>query len=80
MGVNFNSIGNYNTKSINNNYKKVVSKKEDTIAADKIDKNEKLFFANLYPEKRNEVLNYSFYERTGKMNGVTVGTNFDKRG
>jgi len=80
MGVNFNSIGNYNTKSINNNYKKVVSKKEDTIATDKIDKNEKLFFANLYPDKRNEVLNYSFYERTGKMNGVTIGTNFDKRG
>ena len=80
MGVNFNSIGNYNTKLINNNYKKVDSKKEDTIAADKIDKNEKLFFANLYPDKRNEVLNYSFYERTGKMNGVTIGTNFDKRG
>jgi len=80
MAVNLNSIGNYDTKSINNSFRKMNTKNQSTGATEKIDTDEKMFFSKLYPEKRNEIMNYSFYERTGKMNGVSVGTNFDKKG
>lgn len=80
MAVNFNSIGNYEAKSISNSFRKVNAKNTSTGPAESIDPEEKMFFAKLYPEKGNEIMNYSFYERTGKMNGVSVGTNFDKKG
>lgn len=80
MAVNMNSIGNYDAKSISNSFKKINTKNQSTGAAENIDSEEKMFFAKLYPEKGNEIMNYSFYERTGKMNGVSVGTNFDKKG
>ena len=41
---------------------------------------EKKFFAGLYPENKEEVMNYHFYHKNGKMQGVTLGTVFDKRG
>jgi hypothetical protein len=80
MAVNFNSIGNNNAKLINENYQRVNTKKGAVGDEKKINKDEKLFFANLYPEKRNEIMDYSFYERSGKMNGISLGTNFDKKG
>ena len=80
MAVNFNSIGNYDSKSVNNSFRKINTGDKNADAAEKIDKEEKMFFAKLYPEKGNEIMNYSFYERSCKMNGVSVGTNFDKKG
>ncbi len=41
---------------------------------------EKKFFAGLYPENKTDVMNYHFYHKNGKMQGVTLGTIFDKRG
>lgn len=80
MAVNLNSMGNYDAKSISNNFRKINTKNKSANAPENIDPEEKTFFAKLYPEKGNEIMNYSFYERTGKMNGVSVGTNFDKKG
>ena len=45
-----------------------------------ISSEEKKFFAKLYPEKTDDVMNYHFYQKTGKMQGVALGTLFDKRG
>ena len=41
---------------------------------------EKNFFAKLYPENKSDVMNYHFYQKTGKMQRVSLGTLFDKRG
>lgn len=80
MSLNFNSIGNYGSRSINEQPKKVNIRKPEPQTEAKIEKDEKIFFAKLYPDRKNEIMNYSFYERTGKMSGVSVGNNFDKRG
>ena len=45
-----------------------------------ITEEEKKFFMGLYPENKDEVMNYHFYHKNGKMQGVTLGTIFDKRG
>ncbi len=45
-----------------------------------ISNEEKKFFAGLYPENKEDVMNYHFYHKNGKMQGVTLGTIFDKRG
>lgn len=41
---------------------------------------EKKFFMNLYPENSKEIMDYHFYERNGKLSGVSVGSLLDKRG
>ena len=41
---------------------------------------EKAFFVNMYPEQKTEIMDYHFYQRSGKMNGVSVGSMFDRRG
>ncbi len=45
-----------------------------------ISSDEKAFFEKLYPENINEIRNYHFYQKSGKMQGVTVGSLFDRRG
>lgn len=45
-----------------------------------ITNDEKKFFAKLYPDNKEDVMNYHFYHKNGKMQGVTLGTIFDKRG
>ncbi|NWF90393.1 MAG: hypothetical protein HXY50_13145 [Ignavibacteriaceae bacterium] len=80
MAVNLNSIGNYNSKLVNTNYRNAEVKTKAAAEKEKINTEEKKFFAKLYPDKGQEIMNYSFYERSGKMNGVSVGTNFDKKG
>ncbi len=44
-----------------------------------INKEEKQFFANMFPEKKSEVMEYNFYNRTGKVNNIQVGSLFDRR-
>lgn len=41
---------------------------------------EKKYFMNLYPENTKEIMDYHFYERSGKLSGVSVGSLLDKRG
>lgn len=81
MKISTNVIGNYNPYSVNrvnqaNNASQVKSAKP----AAKITSEEKDFFAKLYPDSKKEIVDYHFYQNSGKMNGVTVGTLFDKRG
>ena len=45
-----------------------------------ITKDEKTFFANMYPNSKAEISDYHFYQRSGKMSGVSVGSLIDKRG
>lgn len=44
-----------------------------------INKEEKQFFANMFPEKKSEVMGYNFYNRSGKVNSSQVGSLFDRR-
>lgn len=44
-----------------------------------INKEEKQFFANMFPEKKSEVMDYNFYTRSGKVNSSQVGSLFDRR-
>ncbi|MGE5363020.1 MAG: hypothetical protein ACM3SM_02735 [Bacteroidota bacterium] len=41
---------------------------------------EKNFFINMYPDNKNEITDYHFYQKNGRMSGVTVGSLFDRRG
>lgn len=45
-----------------------------------ITNDEKMFFMGLYPENQSEIVDYHFYQKSGKMSGVSVGTLFDRRG
>ena len=81
MKIVTNAIGNYspsNIKSTNN----VISaqKSSETKDSSKITKEEKDFFKKLYPENKQEIIDYHFYQKSGKMAGVTVGSLIDKRG
>lgn len=78
MKIPSNSIGNYNPLLINNQHK--VNLTNDLQKTDAVTKEEKEFFVQLYPENKNEILEYHFYKPTGKMGGVSLGINFDKRG
>lgn len=41
---------------------------------------EKQLFAEMFPNNQADVLNYNFYGKSGKMNSVQIGSNFDRRG
>mgnify|MGYP000285990372 FL=1 len=40
---------------------------------------EKQLFANMFPEKKSEVMDYNFYNRNGKVNTHPIGSLFDRR-
>jgi hypothetical protein len=44
-----------------------------------LNKEEKQFFANMFPEKKSEVMNYNFYNRNGKVNNLQIGSLLDRR-
>jgi hypothetical protein len=78
MKISTELYGNYNPFLINKNQK--VMNTNHTAKVDTVTQEEKEFFVNLYPESKNEIMDYHFYKSTGKMSGVALGTNFDKRG
>lgn len=81
MAVSMNSIGNYSAYGLNNaKSDKTHIKNAVTAQSENINPEEKKFFAEMYPAKQNEIMEYYYYERSGKMNGISVGTNIDKRG
>jgi hypothetical protein len=76
-----NNIGNYNPYAINKAYNtNVTSKAEFPDVGEKISKEEKDFFTDLYPENKTEIVDYHFYKKSGKLSGVTKGSLFDRRG
>ncbi|AFN75357.1 hypothetical protein MROS_2127 [Melioribacter roseus P3M-2] len=78
MKITTNSFGNYSLNRINQNQQ--IHKAAQADKKPEITNAEKKFFANLYPEKTDEILKYEFYNAKGKVSGVTVGSLFDKRG
>ena len=41
---------------------------------------EKKFFTKMYPNEKDQIVNYHFYSKEGDKNGVALGSLFDKRG
>ena len=81
MAVSMNSIGNYSAYGLNNAKTNKTNVNNNAAAKRKsINPDEKKFFAEMYPAKQNEIMEYYYYERSGKMNGISVGTNLDRRG
>ncbi len=82
MKISTNYAGNYNPYKINNNKNQI--KKTNMVkelkSVTEINQSEKAFFKNLYPENEKEINNYHFYEPSGKLSGVSLGSLFDKRG
>jgi hypothetical protein len=80
MTISTNDFGNYSSK-VNQTVRqqsKPVETQNQNLGS--ITNEEKTFFANLYPESKEDVMNYHFYHKDGKMQGVSLGTLFDKRG
>lgn len=81
MAVSMNSIGNYSAYGLNNAKPNKANVNNNAAAkSENINPDEKKFFAEMYPAKQNEIMEYYYYERSGKMNGISVGTNLDRRG
>ncbi len=72
MKINSNITGNY---SLNQLMRKTSPQKNEELSED-----EKSYFMNKYPEKEDEISDYHFYQKSGKMSGVNIGQNIDRRG
>jgi hypothetical protein len=79
--ISTNVTGNYNPYLINKaNNTNITTKSEFPEIGDKISKEEKEFFTELYPNNKTEIIDYHFYQKSGKLSGVTKGSLFDRRG
>jgi len=72
MKINSDLTGNY---SINQLIKKAEFQKNEELCEE-----EKNYFMNKYPEKKDEISDYHFYQKSGKMSGVNIGQKIDRRG
>jgi hypothetical protein len=77
MNITSNPIGNYNIYSARQ--AKPAASRETSLSVDTVSKEEKDFFVNMYPDQKQEIADYHFYQRSGKMSGVSVGSLFDRR-
>lgn len=77
MKIETNSYLQYsnNIQDLNN-----INKINSSVNTNKITDEEKKFFAEMYPEKKNEIINYQFYQKNGKVLSVAIGSTFDKKG
>jgi hypothetical protein len=76
-----NSIGNYTAYGLNSargNKANILN--TAALQNESINNDEKKFFAEMYPTKQTEIMEYYYYEKSGKMNGISVGTNLDRKG
>lgn len=62
------------------NYRINDTKLTEKTSKPSINQSEKRFFAEKYPDKSEEIMNYHYYERSGKLSGVKVGSILDRRG
>lgn len=76
QNINHNVINNI---SVNNRINKMYSQNVKT-SDDVLDEKEKQFFAQLYPDKSSEIMEYNFYSKSGKLNNIKIGSHFDRRG
>ena len=83
MKINANPVGNYSpyANKVNNaNQTAKLAETKTTKKTDLISNEEKRFFTKMYPENKNEIVDYHYYKPTGQMSGVSVGSLFDRRG
>ncbi|MBI9073629.1 MAG: hypothetical protein JEY94_18675 [Melioribacteraceae bacterium] len=87
MRIGTNAVGNYSPYGISSTKPVVKSEQTANIQEsnkvdnkNKISQEEKKYFAKLYPQNKNEIIDYHFYQNSGKMGGVSVGSLFDRRG
>ncbi len=89
MRISTNMIGNYNPQVSTGNVKhakantippKVEAKNTSNKVETSLSQDEKKYFIDLYPQNKNEITGYHFYQKSGKMSGVKIGSMFDKRG
>ncbi len=80
MRISTNSIGNYRpANNISNKNLNPVEKTKNELKPE-ITNDEKNFFTQMYPEDKNTISNYQFYNKDGDKMSVQVGSLFDKRG
>jgi hypothetical protein len=81
MKIVTNNIGNYTLGNIKASTATAQSARAEKMAdkTPSISNTEKEFFSKMYPTKRDEIINYHFYSRTGEKSGVAVGKNIDRR-
>ncbi|MFN3872135.1 MAG: hypothetical protein ACK4R9_03955 [Ignavibacterium sp.] len=73
---NQNFINNISVNSrINRAYSQNVKSSEEVL-----NEKEKQFFAQMFPDKSSEIMEYSFYGKSGKLNNIKIGSHFDRRG
>lgn len=73
---NQNFINNITVNSrINRAYSQNVKSSEEIL-----NEKEKHFFAQMFPDKSSEIMEYSFYGKSGKLNNIKIGSHFDRRG
>lgn len=77
MKITTDSVGNYGPAYVGNTASSSAAKKT---TAPEITLEEKKFFANMYPARQNEIMDYEFYNSKGRVAGVTVGSLIDRRG
>ncbi|AFH50248.1 Hypothetical protein IALB_2545 [Ignavibacterium album JCM 16511] len=71
-----NFINNISVNSkINRAYSQNVKSSEEVL-----NEKEKQFFAQMFPDKSSEIMDYSFYGKSGKVNNIKIGSHFDRRG
>jgi len=77
MKISMNAVNNYTLQSLNktDNQNKIMNEEAGILSKD-----EKKFFAEVYPKNQSEIIDYHFYSNTGKMSGVSIGSNIDRRG
>ncbi len=80
MKISTNNIGNYSINSHAVTAQKAVQKKTVEKKNEDLSTEEKRFFIDRYPQKKTEIIDYHFYQKSGTMSGVKVGQLFDKKG
>ncbi len=72
-----NQAGTYSLNNIRNTQP---VKEKFSLNSPEISGEEKKYFAEAYPQKQKEIMNYEFYNARGKATGVSVGSLLDRRG
>jgi len=77
MKISTNAINNYVLQPVKQANHTVANKK---LSAGALSDDEKKFFVKAYPDKKNEVIDYQYYNRKEKLTGVVLGTIVDRKG
>ena len=77
MKISTNAVDNYILQSVNHVNRAVTNKSQPTGT---LSDDEKKFFVKAYPDKKNEVIEYHYYNRKEKLSGVVLGTIVDRKG